>query len=391
MKVIFVSRAVYPYHGYGGMQRYYYFLAKHLAEQGLEVEIISPLPSSIKKTHSYSSDSIKYVFLQPCFKRALKGIWAFRNINYFSYNVMRYIKLKERNFDVVHATSGVHHYVTLNQRKPVVWQPFGLEPFKERNLSKRALNLLLYYSMSKKTAERCDAIASEGPAQITEITKIFKIPKEKIFILPDGVDIDFIEEYITQPKFTREDLGFEDGDLILINVNRLEPNKGVVYLLEALKNLSRDLNVKLILVGEGSQEKEIEAKIKKMGLKDKVLHFKKIPDEKLFQLYLIADISVTPTLYEGLPIVILEAMAAGKPIVASNISDIPRVVKNGQNGFLVPPANPVAIAAAIMRIYENNLISTMGKRSKKIVKSYDWSKIAKIAIKKYEELVSESY
>jgi glycosyltransferase involved in cell wall biosynthesis len=107
----------------------------------------------------------------------------------------------------------------------------------------------------------------------------------------------------------------------------------------------------------------------------------------MFQLYTLADVSVTPTLYEGLPLVVLEAMACGKPIVASNVSEIPQVVKSGENGFLVPPRDPNAIANAILEIYDKDLFRKMGDKSKEIVKNYDWNVIAKKAISKYEDLI----
>ena len=80
-------------------------------------------------------------------------------------------------------------------------------------------------------------------------------------------------------------------------------------------------------------------------------------------------------------------MACGKPIVASNVSEIPQVVKHGINGLLVPPADPRAIANAVLEIYDKNLLKKFGKKSEEIVKKYDWNRIARMAIKKYEELV----
>jgi glycosyltransferase involved in cell wall biosynthesis len=100
----------------------------------------------------------------------------------------------------------------------------------------------------------------------------------------------------------------------------------------------------------------------------------------------LADISVTPTLFEGLPIVILEAMACGKPVVASNVTEVPQVVKHGVNGFLVPPRDPRAIANAVLEIYDKDLIEVMGRESRRIAENYDWEKIARATIGAYERL-----
>ena len=302
----------------------------------------------------------------------------------FSLNVKKY--LEKIKFDVLHGTAGTYHYSNLKYRKPVIVQPFGLEPFKIKGIRGLLLKIL-FYRMSKRDMENADAIASEGELQTKEIIDLFGVPREKIFYLPNGVDLDIIEQYLKNSQLSKEDYNLQDADLVLINVNRLAPNKGVPYLIESLKILNEELNVKLIMVGSGPEEGKIKKKINDLELQDKVLHFKNISDEKMFQLFTLADVSVTPTLYEGLPTVVLEAMACGKPIVASNVSEIPQVVKHGVNGFLVPPANSKAIADAVLKIYDRNLFMKMGKASKKIVKNYDWSKIAKMAIKKYEELV----
>ena len=379
MKVMISTRAIYPFHGYGGMERYYYNLAKHLVEQGIKVEIVTSQDRSGNRVVEF--DGIKYTFIPPNFNRKpFMSLWYYP----FSLNVKKYLgKIK---FNVLHGTAGTYPYSNLRDRRPVIVQPFGLEPFKIRGV--RGLFLkILFYRISRVNMENADAIASEGEVQTKEIMQLFGVPKEKIFYLPDGVDLDEIEEYTKDVEVTKEDYNLQDADIVLMNVNRLEPNKGVPYLIESLKILNRELNVKLILVGTGSEEEKIKRLIKHLGLSEKVKHFKNIPDKLMFQLYTLADISVTPTLYEGLPLVVLEAMACGKPIVASNVSEVPQAVKDGINGFLVPPRNPEAIADAVLKIYDKNLFMKMGKASKQIVKNYDWSRIAKMAIKKYEELI----
>jgi glycosyltransferase involved in cell wall biosynthesis len=280
----------------------------------------------------------------------------------------------------------------MRSRRPTVVQPFGNEEFKarkEENFVKRIYLDLFIRSPKLYCLHHADAIASEGDLQSRELVELFHVPKEKIFILPDGVELDFIQRCISNSRITKRELGIDDADLVLINVNRLAPNKGVNYLIDALWILNNrtGLNVKLILVGAGPEEPKIKGQIRRLGLEDKVVHFKNIPDELMFQLYTLADISVTPTLYEGLPLVILEAMACGKPIVASNVAEVPQVVRHGENGFLVPPRDPEAMVNAILEIYNKDLFKSMGDKSKEIVKYYDWNNIAKRAISKYEELI----
>jgi len=393
MKVAVISRCVYKLHGYGGMERYVYYFSKHLVKHGIRVILLTSLLSKLNNNTNNIIDDFNNIILKLISPRVNESNRFLRPLYYrlFLKNVSKYLMHLNDKISIVHSFGLCPiEYLKLNSRKKVILQPFGNEEFKNRD--KEFIFKKIYLDITVRNckmfcAKMVDAIASEGNQQTKEIMQLFRVSREKIFYLPDGVDLDEIEEYITNVEITREDYNLQDADLVLMNVNRLEPNKGVPYLIEALKILNKELNVKLILVGTGSEEKKIINLIKSLNLEDKVIHFKNIPDKVMFQLYTLADISVTPTLYEGLPLVILEAMACGKPIVASNVSEVPQVVRDGLNGFVVPPKNPKAIAHKILEIYDKNLFGKMGKASKRIVKDYDWKNIAKMAIKKYEELI----
>lgn len=374
----------YPFSTFGGTERYLYFLSRQLVKQGIDVKVITSAGKNRSRNENY--EGIEYEFIGPSVPTYRKYAWLFLHI--FNLNLARY--LKKEKFDLLHSyhiTSFI--YLHYDKRKPTIIEPFGLGKLcgiRTNKIEEIGREILLRkpltYCMS-----HADAIAADGDIQATELADMFNTPKEKFFILPDGVELGLIEKYTASPKIRKEDLGILDADLVLINVNRLARNKGIPYLIEALSILNQELKVKLILIGSGPEEKRIERQIERLKLKDKVIRFKDIPDEEMFQLYTLADISVTPTLWEGLPLVVLEAMATGKPIVATNVADIPSVV-NG-NGIIVPPMSAKAIAEAVLRIWQGDLIETMGARSKEIIKDYDWKIIAKRAIEKYEELLAK--
>jgi len=388
LKVIFTTRSVYPFHGYGGMERYIFFLARYLKEEGINIEIITSSVEGKKGEESY--EGINFILLSP--QVVTKGIFKFLMFpltsHLFTLNIARY--LKNIDFDILHSFGGtpLFYNILVKKRPPVVNQPFGLEPFKTKGLRK-IYNYLVWYLFTKYILKTSDAIASEGDNQTKDITKIFNIPKEKCFNLPDGVDIQTIEKYTANPKITRADIGLKPTDFVLINVNRLAPNKGVNYLIDALNILKKSIkDIKLIIIGTGSEESKILKQIENYGLKDIILHFKNVDDETLYNYYSLADIFVCPTLYEGLPIVILEAMACGLPIVATNTAENPQVVKDKINGVLVPVASSSGIADGVLKLYENNQQrKQMGIKSKEIIKDYDWRIIAKKAIEKYKHLI----
>jgi len=364
------------------MERYFFYLARHLAKLGVEVEVVA---SKIKDgAQKAEMDGVKFTFLPPDMsnKTLMHALyWKFNS------NVMHY--LEAQKFDLLHGCGGIYPYILKHERKPVVYQPFGLEPLKSENLVKRAFYYLFNYGPSKKRYDNADAIASEGDVQTQEMIDMFNINKEKVFNLPDGVDLGEVRKFIDSSCLTRADIGLNNNELVLINVNRLAKNKGVTYLIDALKLLKGEYNAKLILVGSGPEEKRIKQQIERLGLKDNVVHFKNIPDEKMYQLFTLADVSITPTLYEGLPLVVLEAMAAGKPIVATNVSEVPQVIKNGINGLLVPPKDPKAMAMAVQKICDEKLQKKFGDVSMEIIKNYDWKNIALTALDKYKSLIKQ--
>ncbi|MBN2013935.1 MAG: glycosyltransferase family 4 protein [Candidatus Altiarchaeota archaeon] len=366
------------------MERYVYFLAKHIAEQGVDVEVISsPEKEGRKKTENL--DGVKYRFISPRVQYG-RGFRFYRTYHHFNINLSKYLKKKE--FDILHAYEITSFpYILSKNRKPIVVQAFGNEWYKAKGFKNRFFLTPVNYPL-KICMNRSEAIASEGELQAREIAELFDVERKKIFNIPDGVDLSQIEEYVSKASVTREDLGLKDDDFIIINVNRIEKVKGVYYLIEALDKIRKEIeNVKLILVGTGTDEERVYSLIKKLGLGDIIKHFRNVDDELLFNYYKLADLSVTPTLYEGLPLVILEAMSVELPVIATNTSENPQVVKDGVNGLLVPTADCNAISEAVITVYEKNLLKKMGEESKKIIKDYDWGIIAKKAIKEYEKLV----
>lgn len=384
MKVVMSAIRVYPFHRYGGAEVYAYNLAKHLARNGIDVKIITSMPEL--RLESTIHDGIEYEFISPHVTTDTKRSLVLYHL--FNLNLAR--KLSEEDFDILHSfgMTAYNYLRKCKSRSKVIVEPFGLYgTHAKHGIVKSILRKILIENPLGYCCKHTDAIAVEGKIQASEISQKFNIPAEKFILIPDGVNLEEIDSYLERQKFTRESLGLGMSDLVLVNVNRLAKNKGVNYLIEALKILNERLDVRLILIGSGPEEASIEAQIRSLGLKDKVLHFKNISDEDKFQLIALADISVTPTLFEGLPIVILEAMACGKPVVASNVTEVPQVVKHGLNGFLVPPKDPEAIARAVLEIYERNLIKKMGQESRNIVESYDWNAIAKMTIGEYKKLL----
>jgi glycosyltransferase involved in cell wall biosynthesis len=382
-----LSRVAAPFHGYGGMQKYIFSLSEHLVEKNIRVEIVLSATDRnseiVRKEHA----GISYTFLPPVIFEGLFPFWY--SYHLFSRRASEY--LAQADFDLLHAYGfPAFFYLLRGTRKPVVIQPFGSESFKTKSLEKLA-NYVMWYGQSRYSMHKAEAIASEGKAQSEEIARIYGVNREKIFLLPDGVDIRKTSDYLEKSELKREDLGLGEDELVIANVNRLEENKGVRYLMDALPEIRQAVGrVKLMVIGAGSLEANLKSQIDSLDLSDSVIHFKEVEESRLFGYLKLADISVTPTLFEGLPIVLLEAMACGLPVITTDISDNSDLVRNGENGYLVAPADSRAISEAVIKIWQGKDMERMGKRSLEIVEGYDWPRVAEGAIAQYEKMICRS-
>lgn len=175
--------------------------------------------------------------------------------------------------------------------------------------------------------------------------------KEDIIVITNAVDP---EEFVPSADGValRKRLGFVKGDILLISVGKMNPPKGHLYLIEALpKIISRFPHLKLLLVGDGPSRKKLERVGGTLGLKEHLFFLGERKDVK--ELLAISDFFVFPTLSEGMPLALLEAMAMEKPCIASNIPPIREVVEDGKTGLLVTPKNPEAIREAVLELLED--------------------------------------
>jgi glycosyltransferase involved in cell wall biosynthesis len=174
----------------------------------------------------------------------------------------------------------------------------------------------------------------------------------KISIIPSGVDLRRFLKKPADGEARRKKLGLPLNVTVVGFVGWLWPIKGVNYLVEAMGKVVQQAPTTLLaLVGKGGEESSLKNQVKALNLGDNVVFLGWRPDiEEIMPSF---DLLVLPSLNEGMGRVLVEAMAAGLPIVASRVGGIPDLVKDGKNGLLVPPADPTALAEAISKLLNN--------------------------------------
>jgi glycosyltransferase involved in cell wall biosynthesis len=194
-------------------------------------------------------------------------------------------------------------------------------------------------------------------------------------VLPMGIQVD---------RFARPSPAVSSSGNTLLFVGRLVEKKGVQYLLEALPSVLRACpDTTLMLVGDGPLRQQLQEQARTLGIERQVQFLGWKSNEEMPMLYTQADLVVVPSIVdasgetEGMPVVILEAMAAGKLVVASNVSGIPDVIADGVNGFLIEPKSAPALAARLVDALQHLQKKDIQQQAQATAARYDWQSIAK--------------
>ena len=214
----------------------------------------------------------------------------------------------------------------------------------------------------RRALKTIDMVVAVSDAIRNEVIAKRGAPPEKMQTIHYGVDI---QKYkISDGKAKRAELGVGD-DEILFGVNaRMTVQKGHVYLVEAAKEVvQRYPRVKFALAGDGPLRGTIENQINEAGLQQ---HFLFLGFRKdIVELLNAYDMFILPSLWEGLPNVVLEAMSCGKGVIATAVDGTVEAVNDGETGLLVPSKNPKALAQALLKVLDNpDLIKSMGEKSR---------------------------
>jgi glycosyltransferase involved in cell wall biosynthesis len=174
-------------------------------------------------------------------------------------------------------------------------------------------------------------------------------PPDRVEVIYNGIDLSAFDNPGRDRREARRELGLADGDVALIQVARLHPLKDHATALRALARVVRQRpDVRLVVVGAGPQEAAIARQVRELGLGPFVRLLGRRHDVP--RLLGAADLALLSSRSEGIPLALIEAMAAGLPAVATRVGGIPEVVEEGITGALAPAGDDEALAAQILRL-----------------------------------------
>jgi len=226
------------------------------------------------------------------------------------------------------------------------------------------------------------------------------LPEEKVEHISLGVDPnEFKPLKLEDSKIVIQKYEVTPENIIVLYVGQLIPRKNVKTLLQAipivLQKLPQEIkrNVKFVIVGGGPEEKKLQKLALELNISDRVIFTGKVPFEELKEWYGIADIFVLPSLSEGKPVVIYEAMSSECAIIASNINGIPEQVFDNVNGFLISPNDTQDLTTKILYLLENpQELERMKKESRQLLfrLGYTWESYGQNIKQIYNSLMPQN-
>lgn len=240
----------------------------------------------------------------------------------------------------------------------------------------------LYAAMIRSYFNEADRIITVSHGIATDLIENFRVHPDVIAVIHNPVDIAQIES-LTQEPIT-EHPWFNEDISILLFVGRLNPQKGLTYLLQATAQARKAKYFRVTLIGEGEQRRELEALVQQLGIAEDVLFLGR--QSNPFKFMRRATCFVLPSVVEGLPYVILEAMACGCPIIATDCAPgVRELLGEGKRGLLVAPKDPHALAEAILKIlWDDNLRKEFSQAGLQYAKEFATEKI----VAQYEALLN---
>jgi len=342
LHIVLCTDGIFP-QAMGGMQRHSRLLAEHLARSGaVRLTVIHPhtIPVFDK---ALSIDEAPIANIDPE-RFYLRELW------HYSGRVAE--QLDKLKADVILA-QGFSVWKGMDRfRDRLIVHPHGLEMFQGLSLKEQVLGVPFRLAL-RWIVRRSARVVSLGGKLTTILERLVEGSEARVVVLPNAVDL----------PTTAAPYPTGDGPLRLLFVGRFAFNKGLDVLMSVAERLVEQGltdQVRFQLAGDGPLLGHYQA----TGLPKNVQLLGRVDDERLFQLYSECHALVLPTRFEGMPTVVLEAMARARPILVSDVGASGELV-DGSNGYLLPPGDAEALYKAVVDLLERSPAerSTMGQRS----------------------------
>ncbi|MBO3800152.1 MAG: GT4 family glycosyltransferase PelF [Candidatus Brockarchaeota archaeon] len=377
---ILVLTDYFPPHVGGGVEKVVFEISRRLVRMGVDI-IVATLNTAMAKGFEIL-EGIKVYRYKPISLTETTGVQLTVSLS-LPLKIVEICKLEKP--DVIHANNRFFSTTICGALlKKIVGKPLvttlHLGPML---LNRKFFDFLI--NTYEKTVSRWIIQSSDKIIAVSNSVMKHALSlgaaSSKIKVIPNGVDLD---EFKPRREFKK--IGVKK----IIFIGRLFPNKGIQYLVKAAPIvLAKHPHVEFVIVGRGPMEAELRNMVKRLNVEHAFKFLGIVPSipEVMSQ----CDVFVRPSLTEGMPLTILEAMACGLPVIASKIPGSSEVVKDGETGVLVETGNVEQLSNAIIKLLEDeNYAERIRKRAYEFVKNhYSWDRVAKEYLKTYNEILNK--
>ena len=232
-----------------------------------------------------------------------------------------------------------------------------------------------------------DAIIASSEHERAAMVELYGANGSSIHVIPPGIDLALFRPVDREEARAR--LGL-NGDRVILAAGRIDPIKGFDTLLDATALLGKRDKTRLVLIGGSKGDADLgalERRAADLGIGDRVTFVGAVPQRELPAYYSAADVCVVPSRYESFGLVAAEALACGTPVIASKVGGLPSIVRDHENGLLVPWRRPEAFAESIELVLDNqSLHRRLTREARRSVAHLSWERTARDTIALYRSV-----
>jgi glycogen(starch) synthase len=374
MKILILNHEYPPIGGGGGNACQH--IVRDLAAMGLEVTLVT---SAFGDLPAHAREDGASIYRVPAFRTREAESTTAGILAYTLNAALRVVRIERP--DLVHAFFGVPAGLVAYGLKAVSRVPYVVS-FRGKDVhggQAREMGGITGALKAVSMPVWRNANALVANSQGLHDIALRVDPDARIEVIPNGIDTDRFYPADSHPE----------GKIRILYVGRLEPFKGIETLLSALARIASTERIQLQLVGDGSLRADLERKVADLGLSEAVTFQGWVDREAVPKCYRRADLFVMPSLVEGMPNGVLEAMASGLPVIASRVPGTEEIVQDGHNGLLFEPTSVDGLADALKRaIEDHDLRRRLGTEARRVSHERSWEHVARRYASVYDRILS---
>ena len=375
------TRGVVPVRaGCGGAEIVVYELARSMAELGHRVTLVGEVDESDFELPA----GLDVVQVRNAAQRATRWLpdglakWMvqhlFGNIA-VARTTRRLLRERPGSFDIVHAHGALSAaLISIGHPSHLVYTEHDATPWscRYRRWYERMLRKAIYRSLNVVAFKRADRVITVFPSLAEEIITYWNVPREHVTVVSNGADPTFLDWDPEPAGAAESEVSFSNYALF---VGSLVPRKCPDLLLDALAETP---DLPCVFVGDGPMRPTLERRAQELGIAERVTMLGTVSRQRLANVYRDADMLVLPTVSDAFPLVALEAMACGTPVLATRVSGLPEMIEDWQTGFLVKPGDVGQLAMGLRFLAgDPDLRRHMGRNARtRVLEGFQWSAVA---------------